>query len=113
MAAIRFPIGGRYRYFGSPYRQNTPSPKEPEQEAPTRIRFPIMKILLLIIMGLVLTVVTALIGTLFLYAGWNWGVVPAIGGTHEVSLPGAFWLSLGLSAIGGMFKSSLTVNSKD
>jgi hypothetical protein len=72
-----------------------------------------MKVIMLIVVGLLLTVLTALLGTLFLYAGWNWGVVPAISGTREVGLLGAFWLSLGLSAIGSVFKSSLTVNSKD
>ena len=112
MAVIRPASGGRYRYFGSPYREPA------EQERPSRVRLPrresnVMKVLMLIVVGLVLTVVTALLGTLFLYAGWNWGVVPAISGTKEVGLAGAFWLCLGLSSIGSMFKSSLTVNSKD
>jgi len=71
-----------------------------------------MKILLLLVMGLVLTFVTALFATLFFYAGWNWGVVPAFG-LKEIGLGTAFWLSLAISSIGGTFKSSLTVNDKD
>ena len=58
------------------------------------------------IVGLILIAIVALIGTLFLYAGWNWGVVPALPtSTHTVDLLQAFWLSLGLSSIGSRFKS--------
>ena len=60
------------------------------------------------ILGLVLIAIVALIGTLFLYAGWNWGVVPALPVTHPVDLVQAFWLSLGLSSIGSRFKSDIS-----
>lgn len=69
-----------------------------------------MKVLVFLLLGLLLCVVTALLGTLFFYAGWNWGVVPATTVAREVTLSQAFWLSLCISAIGGMFKSSLTLN---
>ncbi len=60
------------------------------------------------IAGLILIAIFALIGTLFLYAGWNWGVVPAVPATHTVDLAQAFWLSLGLSSIGSRFKSDVS-----
>jgi len=59
------------------------------------------------IVGLIIIAIFALIGTLFLYAGWNWGVVPAVPSTHAVDLAQAFWLSLGLSSIGSRFKSDI------
>lgn len=52
-------------------------------------------------------IITALIGTLFFLAGWNWGVSPAFG-TREIGLGTAFWLSLFLSTVGGMFKTTVT-----
>src|SRR5271166_1000358 len=103
MAVIRPARGSPYRYYGSPR----------EQRRPGKVQSTIMKVLGLIIIGLILVIVTALLGMFFFYAGWNWGVVPAIAGTSPVTIFGAFWLSLGISSIGGMFKSSLTVNSKD
>ncbi len=53
----------------------------------------------------------ALVGTLFFYAGWNWGIVPAFN-LHEIGLSTAFWLSICLSTVGGMFKTSVTTNPK-
>ena len=61
----------------------------------------------LLAMGLVFGV--ALIFTTFFWMGWNWGVVPALGFAREVTLAQAFWLSLCISAVGGMFKSNLTM----
>lgn len=52
-------------------------------------------------------VVTALIGTLFFLAGWNWGVAPALG-LRDIGLGTAFWLSLFMSTVGGMFKTTVT-----
>lgn len=60
----------------------------------------------ILLVGMIL--VTTLIGTLFLYAGWNWGLVPATGFLKEVSLGTAFWLSMCLSTIGGFFKTSVS-----
>ena len=57
--------------------------------------------------------ILALIGTLFLYAGWNWGVVPAVPSTHTVDLAQAFWLSLGLSSIGSRFKTDKLTIDRD
>jgi hypothetical protein len=72
-----------------------------------------MKFILLILGGLFITVLVAALGTVFLWLGWNHGVVPALTFAKEISLFQAFFLSLGLAGIGGMFKSTLTVNSKD
>jgi hypothetical protein len=72
-----------------------------------------MKVIALLLLGMLIVLLTALLGTLFFYCGWNWGIVPAINGTNPVGIVGAFWTSLGISAIGSMFKSSMTVNSKD
>lgn len=71
-----------------------------------------MKAIVFLLLGLGLVLVTALLGTLFFYAGWNWGVVPAVSFARPVELAQAFWLSLAVSAIGGMFKSSLTLNKE-
>lgn len=71
-----------------------------------------LKVLALVLLSMVLAVVTALVATVFFYAGWNWGVVPAVGFAKEVSLAQAFWLSLCVSAVGGAFKTSLTVNKE-
>jgi hypothetical protein len=71
-----------------------------------------MKLLLIVLLGLVLLVVTALLGTVFFYAGWNWGVVPAFN-LHGISLFTAFWLSLGISSVGGMLKGNASVASRD
>lgn len=64
----------------------------------------------ILLMGTIL--VFTLISTLFLYAGWNWGLVPAMEGSkmalREVDLGTAFWLALCLSTIGGFFKATVT-----
>lgn len=64
----------------------------------------------ILLIGMIL--VSTLIGTLFLYAGWNWGLVPALEGSamrlHEVGLATTFWLSMCLSTIGGFFKTSVS-----
>lgn len=61
----------------------------------------------ILLVGMIL--ITTLIGTLFLYAGWNWGLVPATQGlVKEVGLGTAFWLSMCLSTIGGFFKTSVS-----
>ena len=56
--------------------------------------------------------VATLIGTLFLYMGWNWGLVDALSGTkmavHEIGFGTAFWLSMCLSTSGGFCKTSVT-----
>jgi hypothetical protein len=72
-----------------------------------------MKVLVLLLGGLILTVLTACLGTAFMWLGWNYGVVPALTFAKPVGLLTAFCLSLFLSGMGAMFKSTLTVNSKE
>lgn len=72
-----------------------------------------MKVVALLLFGLVLTVLVAALGTVFMWFGWNHGVVPALSFAKEISVLQAFCLSLCFSGIGTMFKSTLTVNSKD
>jgi len=59
--------------------------------------------LVLALTTILLTVIGVLVGTVFLYAGWNWGLVPAVG-AHTVTLPVAFWLSLCFAMIGSLLK---------
>lgn len=72
-----------------------------------------MKAMLLLLGGLVLTVFVAALGTVFMWASWNWGVVPALSCAKPIGLFGAFCLALFLSNFGAMFKSSLTINTKE
>ncbi len=69
-----------------------------------------MKVIVLLILGLLMTVVTALISTLFFYAGWNWGLVPAVAFAKPIGLATAFWLSLCLASVGGMLKTSVSTS---
>ncbi len=69
-----------------------------------------MKVIVLLILGLLMTVVTALISTLFLYVGWNWGLVPAVEFAKPVTLVGAFWLSMCIATVGGMLKTSVSTS---
>ncbi len=58
------------------------------------------------IVGLILIAIIALIGTVFVYVGWNWGLAFALPTlAHSVTWVQAFWLSLCLSTIGSRFKS--------
>lgn len=101
MAAIRFPIGGHYRYYGS--RAGMPSQPIFNKESK------IMKFIAVLILTVILTIASALIGCFFLYAGWNWGLVPAVHDqVRSIDLGTAFWLSLCLATIGGFFKTSVT-----
>lgn len=56
--------------------------------------------------------VATLIGTVFLYMGWNWGLVPALDKSamqlREIDFGTTFWLSLCLSTVGSFFKTSVT-----
>ena len=66
------------------------------------------------IVGLIIIGLLALIGTLFVYAGWNWGIVPAVPTiAHAVGLAQAFWLSLGLTVIGSRFKADKLTLERD
>lgn len=70
-----------------------------------------MKTLGVILTVLVLVVIGCLINSLFLYVGWNFGVVPAISGTKEITLVQAFFL--GLAARGIIDGTKATVSNKD
>jgi hypothetical protein len=68
-----------------------------------------LKVLALILLGLMMTLVTAIVVTLFFYAGWNLGVVPALSFAKKITLMQAFWLSLTISTVCNCFKSSLSI----
>jgi uncharacterized membrane protein len=70
-----------------------------------------LNFIFLLVVSFILILITAVLGTLFLYAGWNWGVVPTLDLSHQIGFMQAFWLSLFVSTVGGAFKSSVT--SKD
>jgi len=70
-----------------------------------------MKVLSFAFLALVLIFATAAFATIFTYAGWNWGVVPAISGARPIGITTAFWLSLAVSTVSGMTRSS--VKTKD
>ncbi len=54
----------------------------------------------------------AVFGTLFLYCGWNYGLVEATPTTFTpISFATAWWLSVFFSTIGGFFKSELKVSN--
>lgn len=64
-----------------------------------------------LLLGCVLWVAGAFFSALFMYAGWNWGLVEAIGpAVHDIKLDTAFWLCLLIRVIGGAFKSTLNTN---
>lgn len=57
----------------------------------------------------VLTIfMSTFVGVVFLYFGWNHGLVPAMHGVDSISFVTAFWLSLCLSTIACFFKTSVT-----
>lgn len=72
--------------------------------------------IVILLVGMIL-VSALIVGTLFLYAGWNWGLVPALEGSkmalREVGLDTAFWLALCLSTIGGFFNFKTSVTTKE
>jgi hypothetical protein len=60
-------------------------------------------IALISVVGILMLVgLGAAISAPFMYAGWNWGLVPALG-VHEIGFLQAFWLSLGFGVIGSKF----------
>lgn len=72
----------------------------------------LLKMGALTLLSVLFVVIIAAIATPFMYVGWNWGVVPAFTWAQTVSLGEAFCLTLGVSTIGGMFKSSLNINKE-
>lgn len=71
-----------------------------------------MKVSILVLSGLVLTVFNAALATPFTWAGWNYGVAPATNLNH-VNLLQAACISLFLSGVAALFKTSLTLNEVD
>jgi hypothetical protein len=72
-----------------------------------------MKILLVLAIGVLLTLLSAIIATPFMFYGWNVGVINALSWTHEVSWSSAFGLSLFICGVIGAARTSLTVSMKD
>jgi hypothetical protein len=112
MAVIRLPSGKRFRHFGSPDRDPAEQPAKGKVWS-THRSDPTMKAIMLLLFGLVLTVFVAMLATVFMWFAWNHGMVPALSFAKEISVLQAFCLSLCIATIGGMFKSTLTVNSKE
>lgn len=60
-------------------------------------------VLALAVLFVVAVATQVALSALFLYAGWNWGLVPATADTsvavHEIGLAPAFWLSTLLSLL--------------
>lgn len=78
------------------------------------VRFGILAIMKKLILGILVAIfalgvviVDAALATVFVYMGWNWGVVPTFSGTHEIPWSTAFWLGLFLSTLGWFFKPAL------
>ncbi len=59
-----------------------------------------------VFLALILGFVATLITFLFLYMGWNWGVVPAFAFAKPLSLSQVFWLDFGLVMLGNALKGT-------
>lgn len=58
-----------------------------------------------------LSLIASLVGSIFMYMSWNWGMAAALPNLcHSISWSQAFWLSMCLSSIGNLFKTTVTVN---
>lgn len=67
-----------------------------------------MKVILTLILIPLFIIGGAVISALFLYAGWNWGVVPAVPAIAKaIDFGQAFWLSIAFWTIGSAFKATL------
>jgi len=68
-----------------------------------------MKAFFVICGGLLTMICLSALFTLFLYAGWNYGLVEAVPGTFShISFVTSWWLSVFFSTLGGFFKSNFT-----
>lgn len=65
-----------------------------------------LKILFAILGSLILCFVLTLISFLFLYMGWNWGVVPAVAVAKPLTLSQVFWFNFGLAMLGNTLKGT-------
>lgn len=75
-----------------------------------------MKVIAFIVLALLLAVATALLGTVFLYFGWNYGIVAAFpnAGLGRLDLLQTFCFALGLAGLGGVLRGAKTeVKSSD
>jgi hypothetical protein len=61
---------------------------------------------LLVLVTLLLCALMALISSVFLYAGWNWDLVPVTGLHPLTDVFRAFWLAFGLTVLGSLVKGA-------
>lgn len=69
-------------------------------------------IIWVIVIAIVIIFALWLLGAAFFQLAWNHGVTHAFG-AHAISFATAFWLWLGVSAIGNAFKPNSSFNSSD
>lgn len=73
----------------------------------------IVEVFLYLLGAIALVVVVAMLTSILIWSGWNFGVVDASGGRlPKISLGTAFWLSLFGAAVGSFFKSDLKVKER-
>ena len=72
--------------------------------------------ILVLLSTMAVIIIYSLIGASFLYWGWNWGLIPALGsssGLSEINFKTAFWLAILFSTMGGFFKSTSTSSTSN
>jgi hypothetical protein len=74
-----------------------------------------MKVIALVLLAAVLLVATALLGTIFLYFGWNYGVLAAFpnAGLGHLDLIQTFCFSLGLGGLGSVIRGASVKSSSN
>lgn len=73
-----------------------------------------MKALAVIILIPFMIFVGALISAIFLYMGWNWGMVHAVPSiAKEIGFFQAFWAAIAFWTIGAAFKASVKSSKED
>jgi len=65
----------------------------------------LLEALIVILFWLICQMIVSALCTAFIFAGWNWGVVPSVTGAKSVGIFTAFWLSVFFSVVGGFFYS--------
>lgn len=67
-----------------------------------------MKVLLTLLLIPLFILGGALISALFLYMGWNWGMIHAVPSlAKEIGFGEAFWTAIAFWTIGAAFKATL------
>lgn len=64
------------------------------------------KIIFGVLLALALGFAATILTFLFLYMGWNWGIVPAFSFVKPLSLSQVFWLDFGLVMLGNALKGT-------